>query len=174
MSIFSTAIAWIVGHVRLLIEYGLLIAFIVTCGIVLNLRVHSAKQDTVIQKVTDDLATAQQSEIIAAKANAEQDAAIATLKQLREKDSTAIAGLQNDFAITNSTTAAVKQKLSLLEKNNVQAKKLLDDTVPASLGCVLDHTPCAGTTPPGLNPSPAGTTAGSAAAAVSATDDGPD
>jgi uncharacterized membrane protein affecting hemolysin expression len=146
MALLGKALAWFTGHARLVIEYILIGLLVSVSGYALWQWGHSHQQDTQIATLAGSLntlsATSTQTINSLVQSNADQDAAIASLKDLREKDAKAIAGLQKDVVHAAVSRESVSKKLELLEKNNAQAKKLLDTAVPADTSCVLDRRPC--------------------------------
>jgi len=138
----GNGVAWAFGHVRLIIEYAMIAAMVVLAGLYVAQRIHGLQLDTQVQKLTGDYAMADGTIKVLARANVDQDQAIASLKELRARDSKQIQSLQKDFKKTDAASLQVKAKLAALEKTNVQAKSLLDTAVPDAVGCVLDGTPC--------------------------------
>lgn len=138
----STFFAWAFSHVRLLIEYALIAAVVALAGLYVAQRIHGLQLDAQVQKLAGDAQLADGTIKVLAQANADQDAAIASLKDLRARDSRQIQSLQKDFKKTDAASMQVKAKLAALEKTNVQAKSLLDTAVPDVARCVLDGTPC--------------------------------
>jgi len=138
----GTFFAWVFSHVRLVIEYLMIVALVALAGLYVAQRIHALQLDTQVQKLQNDSALADGTIKVLASANVEQDAAIASLKELRARDSRQIQSLQKDFKKTDAASMQVKAKLVELEKTNVQAKSLLDTAVPDVARCVLDGTPC--------------------------------
>lgn len=134
--------AWVFGHVRLIIEYALIAAMVALAGLYVTQRIHGLQLDTQVEKLKSDAQQAADIRQKLVEANADQDAAIAGLKELRARDSRQIQSLQKDFKKTDAASMQVKAKLAALEKTNVQAKSLLDTAVPDVARCVLDGTPC--------------------------------
>jgi len=150
--LLSNAWGWLLGHVRLAIEY-VLIAVVVALGAwALWARTHSAQQDAQIQDLAHSLRDSQQTIVALGQANLMQDRAIDGLKRIREKDALAILGLQTDVTRVDALRASAKAKLDQLEKNNARAKELLDIAVPDDIGCVLDGRPCASASPARSDP----------------------
>lgn len=139
---FGTFTSWAFSHVRLLIEYAMIAALVALAGLYVAQRIHSLQLDTQVQKLAGDAQLADSTIKVLAQANVDQDAAIASLKELRARDSRQIQSLQKDFKKTDAASLQVKAKLAALEKTNVQAKSLLDTAVPDVARCVLDGTPC--------------------------------
>lgn len=139
---FGTFTSWAFSHVRLLIEYAMIAALVALAGLYVAQRIHGLQLDAQVQKLASDAQLADGTIKVLARANVDQDAAIASLKELRAKDSRQIQSLQKDFKKTDAASLQVKAKLAALEKTNVQAKSLLDTAVPDVARCVLDGTPC--------------------------------
>lgn len=134
--------AWVRSHVRLIIEYAMIAAMVALAGLYVAQRIHGLQLDTQVQKLTGDAQLADGTIKVLAQANVDQDAAIASLKELRARDSRQIQSLQKDFKKTDAASLQVKAKLAALEKTNVQAKSLLNTIVPDAVTCVFDGTPC--------------------------------
>ena len=144
-SVAGRGCSWALGHVRLLIEYLMIAAMVVLAGLYVAQRIHSLQLDTQVQKLAGDAQLAHGTIKVLAQANVDQDAAIASLKELRARDSKQIQSLQKDFKKTDAASLQVKAKLAALEKTNAQAKSLLDTAVPDAVGCVLDGRACPAT-----------------------------
>lgn len=126
------------GKLRLYIEYALIAAMVALAGFSLSSWIQrrelSQKLDTTNAKVgTLSESLSQQVTI-----NNQQEGAINQLRKLRKVDSDAIQGLQSALQSNASNNQAILNKLQQLEKNNAQAKALLDTPVPPDLACVLD------------------------------------
>lgn len=143
-SLISKALGWLAGNVRLLIEYALILAIIVlgVYGTVAYFRTKSLTDTTMT--LSEKLGKVSGKLDQQVSANADQDKAIAELKRLREIDSQALDGLHNELDKADTKGQALRDKVRQLEKTNADAKALLDTAVPASVGCVLDDTPCPG------------------------------
>lgn len=131
--------AWVLSHVRLVIEYAMIAAMVALAGLYVAQRIHGLQLDTQVQKLTSDAQLADGTIKVLAQANVDQDQAIASLKELRARDSRQMQSLQKDF---KKTDAGTKAKLAALEKTNAQAKSLLNAIVPDAVSCVFDGTPC--------------------------------
>lgn len=142
MNLLRNAFSWLLGHVRLAIEYALLGGFVVLGAYALWQRTHSAEQDTQILNLSDKLTSSTKVINGLVEANADQDKAISDLRDLRARDADAILGLQKDIAHADARNLSVRAKLAELEKNNARAKELLDTAVPPDVGCVLDGSVC--------------------------------
>lgn len=142
MNPLSKLWGWATAHVRLAIEYVILVAVIVLASFAWYYRVHSAQQDTEIARLGGSLSAASATIDAQAQTNREQDEAIGQLRDLRDRDNDAILGLQLDLTTAGKKQAEVRTKLSQLEANNARAKALLDLVVPPDVGCVLDRRPC--------------------------------
>lgn len=136
------AILWPFSHLRLMIEYVLIAALITTAATVLVNRTKMAEQDGKINVLKSDIDAKGRTIQIQAQVNAEQDAAIKGLQDLRKRDEHALLGLRSDLQRNRDTTRAVDEKLLILEKNNAAAKSLLSIPVADDIGCVLDNRPC--------------------------------
>ena len=143
MKILSNAVGWFTGHARLVIEYVLIGLLVSVSGYALWSWGHANQQDVKIAAMSGTLDARAQVIDTLVQTNVDQDNAIAALKDLRERDAKAIAGLQKDKAYAASDRRSWAAKLEQLEKSNALAKKLLDIAVPADTSCVLDRRPCA-------------------------------
>lgn len=144
-SVAGRGCSWAFSHIRLLIEYAMIAALVALAGLYVAQRIHSLQLDTQVQKLAGDAQLADSTIKVLARANVDQDAAIASLKELRARDSKQIQSLQKDFRKTDAASLQVKAKLAALEETNAQAKSLLDTAVPDAVGCVLDGRACPAT-----------------------------
>lgn len=160
------------GKLRLWIEYALIAVMVALAGFSLSSylqrRELSNRLDTTNKKV-GQLSTSLDQQVTI---NNQQEDAISALRTLRKIDSDAIQGLHTELQSHASTNKLVLSKIQQLEKNNAQAKALLDIRVPPDLGCLLDgRQDCAPDPRNDAHRSPRA--AGSAAGAVSRSDSGP-
>lgn len=143
-SLISKGLSWLSGKARLFIEYALILVIIVlgVYGTVAYFRTKQLTDTTV--NLSERLGRVSGTLDQQVEANADQDKAIADLKRLREIDSKALGDLHSELDKADTKGQALRDKVRQLEKTNADAKALLDTTVPAALGCVLDGKPCAG------------------------------
>lgn len=141
-SLISRALCYVTGNARLIIEYALILVIIVlgVYGTVAYFRTKALTDTTMTlsEKLGSVSGTLDQQ----VSANADQDKAIADLKRLREIDSKALDDLHHELDSADTKGQVLRDKVRQLEKTNADAKALLDTTVPAALGCVLDGRPC--------------------------------
>lgn len=148
MTLLRNAMGWLGGHVRLAIEYVLIALLVSVSGFALWQWGHSQQQDKERAELAHKVATANGIIGGLVQDNRAQDRAIDALRELRDKDTKAILGLQKDITHADRRSLSVKAKLDQLEMNNARAKTLLDTAVPSDVGCVLDGRPCPGSEPP--------------------------
>jgi Tfp pilus assembly protein PilN len=142
----SSLINWfktkVSGKARLIIEY-LLLGFLVA---VAGYSVNSTLQIRSLLKSNDLLLTKQgqmQGDLDkVVDVNKGQQEAIDRLKGLRETDASALSGLRIALENNGTKTANVAAKVSQLEKNNAEAKQVMDTSVPRDLGCVREGPEC--------------------------------
>jgi len=133
------------GKARLIIEYLLIATVTTLAGFALNSWIKQHEMESTIGDLSGRLGSVSQSLTQAVQINQEQQDAINSLKNLRQTDSDNIKGLQNLVNANAVSNKEVRTKIAQLERNNAQAKALLDGDVPSSVGCVLDGTPCPAT-----------------------------
>lgn len=140
--LLSNAVTWVVGHVRLMIEYALL-AIVIALGVMaVSFKIHGLVLDKQVSELQGRVDGQQGTIGKLTDANAQQDQAISQLQDLRDRDSHTIQGLQNDLKAQRVRAQDVGAKVAELEKNNARAKALMDVAVAPDIGCVLDGTPC--------------------------------
>lgn len=144
MAMLSSAWSFLAGKSRLIIEYALILVIIVlgVYGTVAYYRTRALTASTL--DLSERLGRVSGTLDQQVDANRVQDDAIAELKRLREIDSQAIAGLNNEIDKADTKGQTLRDKVRQLEKTNADAKALLDTAVPPAVGCVLDDTPCPG------------------------------
>ena len=132
----GTAISFVTGNVRLVIEYvliGLIIAGMAT-AITLWYRTQylETRNDELRERVVNV-------EVI----NETQDKTISDLQALRQQDAAVMAGLVTDYAKLSKSDMAARKKLSDLEKQNANVRDYLDQPLPPELVCMLNNS-CTG------------------------------
>lgn len=142
--LLSSAWSYLSGKARLIVEYVLILVVIIlgVYGTMAYFRTKSLTESTLdlSQRLGQVKGTLDQQ----VDANKDQDKAISELKRLREIDSQALDGLHNELDKADTKGQTLRDKVRQLEKTNADAKALLDTAVPAAVGCVLDGTPCPG------------------------------
>jgi hypothetical protein len=130
------------GRARLIIEYLLLAVLVAVAGYSLNsylqikaLSKSNAELNTKVGGLSGALDTV-------VGVNNDQQEAIERLKTLRQTDASAINGLKAELEQNGKKSSTVAAKVSQLEKNNAEAKKVMDAAVPRDLGCVREGPEC--------------------------------
>ena len=129
----GTAISFVTGNARLVIEY-VLIALAITgaaTAIALWYRTNylEACNDELRERVMNVEAI-----------NEAQDKTISDLQALRQQDAAVMAGLVTDYAKLSKSDATARKKLSELEKQNANVRDYLDQPLPPELVCMLDNS----------------------------------
>ena len=144
MAILSSLWSWVSGKARLIIEYVLLALVVALAGYAVFSAFERKQLVANVNDLSSRLGTVSNTLNEQVELNKQQDVAISEISRLRSVDSEAIQGLQRDLSDANTKDQAVRQKLAQLEKNNADARALLDTAVPAALGCLLDGRACTG------------------------------
>jgi ABC-type transporter Mla subunit MlaD len=144
MTLLTKAMEWVKSRSRLIIEYALIILFMVlgVYGTFAYFRARDLTKTTIT--LSEKLGTVSNTLDQQVQANKDQDVAIADLARLRQIDSKALEGLHQELDKADTKGETLRQKVRQLEKTNADAKALLDTAVPPALGCLLDGTPCPG------------------------------
>lgn len=129
----GTAVSFVAGNARLVIEY-VLIALAITgaaTAIALWYRTNylEAHNDELRERVVNVEAI-----------NEAQDKTISDLQALRQQDAAAMAGLVTDYAKLSKSDATARKKLSELEKQNASVRDYLDQPLPHELACMLNNS----------------------------------
>ncbi len=143
--LLSSAISWVTGNARLVIEYALLALVVAVGAVAVTEKIHGLVLDKQVSDLQGQTGKQQDTINSLVDANGEQQRAIDQLQDMRDRDSHTIVGLQGDLKLFRVTAKSVSDKVSELEKNNARAKALMDVAVAPDIGCVLDGTPCPAT-----------------------------
>ena len=129
----GTAVSFVTGNIRLVIEY-VLIALVIACAasaLTLWYRTNAleGKNETLIDRVSK-----------VEGINEQQDATIVTLRDLRERDGKVINALVKDFDEILGSDTLRRKELRELETKDENVRAYLDQPLPSSLACLLNHT----------------------------------
>jgi len=141
----STTWSWISGKARLIIEYVLIGIVVSLAGFTLAIWLQRRELAQQVTKLSGTVGTLSGTVTEQANINRQQDAALAELSRLRGIDSKALTDLNGELAMAGKKGDGLRQRIAQLEKNNADARALLDTPVPADLGCLLDGRPCPAT-----------------------------
>jgi type II secretory pathway pseudopilin PulG len=129
----GTAVTFVTGNVRLVIEYALIALTIVSAATAIALWYRTnyleARNDELRERVVNV-------ELI----NEAQDKTISDLQETREQDAAVLAGLIADYDKLSKADTAARKKLSNLEKRNAKVHGYLDESLPPELGCMLNDS----------------------------------
>ena len=129
----GTAISFVTGNARLVIEYVLIALVIAGAATAIALWYRTnyleARNDELRERVVN-------AEVI----NEAQDKTISDLQALRQQDAAVMAGLVTDYAKLSKSDATARKKLSELEKQNANVRDYLDQPLPPELVCMLNNS----------------------------------
>lgn len=129
----GTAISFVTGNARLVIEYVLIALAIAGAATAIALWYRTnyleARNDELRERVVNV-------EVI----NEAQDKTISDLQALRQQDAAVMAGLVTDYAKLSKSDAHARKKLSELEKQNANVRDYLDQPLPPELVCMLNNS----------------------------------
>ena len=139
----GTAISFVTGNARLVIEYVLIALAIAGAATAIALWYRTnyleARNDELRERVVNV-------EVI----KEAQDKTISDLQALRQQDAAVMAGLVTDYAKLSKSDATARKKLSELEKQNANVRDYLDQPLPPELVCMLNNS-CTGAEAGGQN-----------------------
>lgn len=128
----GTAISFVTGNARLVIEYVLIALAIAGAATAIALWYRTnyleARNDELRERVVNV-------EVI----NEAQDKTISDLQALRQQDAAVMAGLVTTTPSSKSDATA-RKKLSELEKQNANVRDYLDQPLPPELVCMLNNS----------------------------------
>lgn len=129
----GTAVTFVTGNARLVIEYVLIALAIAGAATAIALWYRTnyleARNDELRERVVNV-------EVI----NEIQDKIISDLQALRQQDAAVMAGLVTDYAKLSKSDATARKKLSELEKQNANVRDYLDQPLPPELVCMLNNS----------------------------------
>lgn len=140
---------------RLVLEYALLGTVVTLAGVTFTLWVQKGQISEKLSATETRVGGLEQSVTT-------QSETITNLKELRQKDNQALAGLMQDYQMLSQNDSSVRNRLRALEQSNEVVRKYLESPIPPELLCVLDGT-CAA---PASRESGAGAPARSASGVV--------
>ena len=134
--VLGTAVSFVTGNARLVIEYILIALAIAGAATAITLWYRTnyleARNDELRERVVNV-------EVI----NEIQDKTISDLQALRQQDAAVMAGLVTDYTKLSKADATARKKLSELEKQNAHVRDYLDQPLPPELVCMLNSS-CTG------------------------------
>lgn len=133
----GTAVSFVTGNARLVIEYVLIGLIIAGMATAITLWYRTQYLETRNDELRERISSV---EVI----NEAQDKTITELQDLRKQDAAVMAGLVTDYAKLSKSDMAARKKLSDLEKQNAKVRDYLDQPIPAELVCMLNDS-CTGT-----------------------------
>lgn len=129
----GTAVSFVTGNARLVIEYVLIALAIAGAATAIALWYRTnyleAHNDELRERVVSV-------EVI----NEAQDKTISDLQALRQQDAAVMAGLVTDYAKLSKSDVTARKKLSELEKQNASVRDYLDQPLPHELACMLNNS----------------------------------
>lgn len=108
-----------------MIAYGVLVLFLIVGSLAVTYYVKSKQLDSEISTLTVDLNSAEES--------------IETLNESLESSNKIIGDLSQDLWDISEKGSMVNERVSMLEKNDEEIKRVLNMQLPAS-GCLLDNS----------------------------------
>jgi len=140
----TTAWSWITGKARLIIEYALIAVVVSLAGFTLAIWLQRRELAQQVTKLSGTVGTLSGTVTEQADVNRQQDVALTELRRLRDVDNQALTSLHGELNKAGEKGESLRRRIAELEKNNADARALLDTPVPAELGCLLDGRPCQG------------------------------
>ena len=125
--------AWLKGNKMLAAGHVLLTVVIIAGTLAVTLWVQREKTESKLAEATLKIGKLQDRVQIIETVNSAQEATIGNLRDLREQDAKALAGLTTDFEALNLSDSAYKKRLAELEKNNAEVRAYLDQPLPTEL-----------------------------------------
>ena len=129
----DTAISFVTGNARLVIEYILIALAIAGAATAIALWYRTNYLEAHNDELRERVASV---EVI----NETQDKTISDLQALRQQDAAVMAGLVTDYAKLSKSDATARKKLSELEKQNANVRDYLDQPLPLELVCMLNNS----------------------------------
>lgn len=118
---------------RLVLEYALLATVVTLAGVTFTLWVQKGQ-------ISDKLSETETRVGGLEASVTTQSLTINTLRDLRQKDNQALAGLMQDYRMLSQNDSAVRNRLKALEQTNEVVRKYLESPIPPELLCVLNNT----------------------------------
>lgn len=129
----GTAVSFVTGNARLVIEYVLIGLIIAGMATAITLWYRTQYLETRNDELRERISNV---EVI----NEAQDKTITDLHDLRKRDAAVMAGLVTDYAKLSKSDMAARKKLSDLEKQNANVRDYLDQPLPPELVCMLNDS----------------------------------
>ena len=129
----GTAVSFVTGNARLVIEYVLIGLIIAGMATAITLWYRTQYLETRNDELRERISNV---EVI----NGAQDKTITDLQDLRKQDAAVMAGLVIDYAKLSKSDMAARKKLSDLEKQNANVRDHLDQPLPPELVCMLNDS----------------------------------
>lgn len=123
---------------RMLATGHILLAVVIIAGtLAVTLWVQRERTEGKLADATNKIGALQNRVQAIETVNSAQEATIGHLRELREADAKALAGLTTDFDELNLADTAYQKRLAELEKNNAAVRAYLDQPLPPELRSVV-------------------------------------
>lgn len=140
----GTAVSWVMGNTRIVIEYALVCVTMAIGGTALTLWFKTRDLENKADILQTNLATEQ-------AINEQQSIAIDAYQEIRRRDTKALETVVNSMPLLVSNQADRREKLATLEKNNAVVQEALATPVPPSINCLYNPSTCDKNSAPGTD-----------------------
>ncbi len=136
----ASAVSFIKNKNRLLIEYALIALLVTVSGFTLTLWLSKERAENSLITTQAELGEVARRLGIVEFINVQQEATIASLKELRVLDAQVLTGLFKDYRSLVANDARARERLENLEQSNETVRQYLDYIIPPELACLLNAT----------------------------------
>lgn len=139
-AIFGKVMGFVTGKARLVIEYALIAAVVILCGVAVSLWGAKKSTEVTLAKTETRLGVTEGRMTTLESVNQAHEETIKELKDLRGQDAKALDGLLTDYKMLAESDSKVRTRLHSLETSNENVRNYLNLPVPAQLDCLLNDT----------------------------------
>lgn len=136
----AKAVSFVVSKRRLLCEYGLIAAVVITGGFTVGQWYSKQRMTTQLAQVEAELATVGSRLVLVEAVNDAHEQTLNSLRELRARDAVALEGLLNDYRELSLRDMQVRSQLNELRKSNENVEMYLAQPVPDKLARMLNST----------------------------------
>lgn len=136
----AKSLAFVQNKTRLVLEYILIAVLVASASLTFTMWLSKGRIQEQLGAAQKDLASAHKRLDAVELVNEQHELTISSLKEMRLKDATALAGLISDYKALANSDAIARKRLATLENTNEDVRIYLNQRIPPNLACLLNHT----------------------------------